>query len=943
MPISPLRPAFQTKPLGSTNFPRSPRHHRGGFWRIFWQRIIPIIILLTLVGGIFVVGAFVWYSHDLPDPNKLIDRSVAQSTKIYDRTGEHLLYEIHGTQRRTLVNLDQIPKYAVEATIAIEDKTFYEHRGYNVARIIKSLLINVLTGQKAQGGSTLTQQLVKNAILTTEKAYSRKIKELVLSYRIEQKFTKDEILKLYFNEIPYGSTAYGIESASGIYFGKSAKDLTLAEAAVLAALPQAPSFYSPYGSHKDQLLERQRLVLKLMREQGYITADQERAAASEQVVFKTKREDITAPHFVFIVKAELAEKYGDRMVEQGGLKITTTLDWEKQQLADETVQQIGSQLQTKYGANNASLVTIDVVSGDVLALVGSRDYFDDSIDGQVNVAIQPRQPGSSLKPFVYAQLFTKGFGPSSLLFDLVTSFGSNGAGGEYKPHNYDGKEYGPVSIRQALAGSLNIPAVKALYLADPVKVIELLKNFGYTSFTDASRYGLSLVLGGGEVELIEHTNGYAALAREGVYQKYYDVLKVEDSTGRVLEEKEQPEQKRILEAQVVREITNILSDNDARAYIFGVNNNLTLGGRPVAAKSGTTNDYKDSWLMGYTPQLVTGVWVGNNNNKPMNQATGANAAGPIWQSYMAKILAAYPAVGFTAPETTVCDKIMICGQLAREVTIPVDRVTGQPATAATPPENIEQRTVKEVHDILQYADKNDPLNPSYPAHPEQDPQYENWEAPVRKWAQTNGYVSSLPNQGVNDRIKISWVEPSNNDQLSGQSIHLAVGADAPDGISRADYYLNNQFLGSSSKPPFDITVSQQASWPSGTQSLRAIVYDSIGASNSASLTVNISQMIITAPKIQWTSPQNYTVYTTETWPKTISATLDSISTVAKIDFYYVFGDQTNFAGVIDKPTSPVISIPLKQNGPKGNYKFYLITTDSAGGVHTSDSISATLQ
>ncbi len=942
MPISSMQPVFQTKPLGSASS-KKPSRRNGGFWSLFWRRLIPIAILLTLVGGILLVGAFVWYSRDLPDPNKLIDRSVAQSTKIYDRTGEHLLYEIHGTQRRTLVNLDQIPKYAVQATIAIEDKTFYEHKGYNLARIIKSVLINVLTGSKAQGGSTLTQQLVKNAILTTEKAYSRKIKELVLSYRIEQKFTKDEILKLYFNEIPYGSTAYGIESASGIYFGKSAKDLTLGEAAILAAMPQAPSYYSPYGSHKDKLVDRSHLVLKLMREQNFITAAQEQAALAEPIVFKTKREDITAPHFVFMVKSELADKYGDRLVEQGGLKIITTLDWDKQQLAEKTVEEIGPQLQTKYGANNTSLVTIDVASGDVLALVGSKDYFDDSIDGQVNVATALRQPGSSLKPFIYAQLFTKGFSPSSLFFDLVTSFGSNGSGGQYQPHNYDGKEHGPVTVRQALAGSLNIPAVKALYLAGPKNVIELLQNFGYTSFTDASRYGLSLVLGGGEVELIEHTNGYAALAREGVYQKYYDVLKVEDPTGKVLEEKEQPEQKRILDAQVVRQISNVLSDNDARAYIFGVNNSLTLGSRPVAAKSGTTNDYKDSWLMGYTPQLATGVWVGNNDNKPMNKATGANAAGPIWQSYMNKILAAYPVQPFVAPDTVPCDKIMICGQLAREVTIPIDRTTGQPASGNTPPENIEQRSVKEVHDLLYYIDKADPLNPSYPSKPDNDPQFSGWEEPVRKWAQTNGFISTSPSQGINTRIRINWVEPNANSTLGNSVVRLAIGADSPQGVSRVDYYLNNQLLGSSTKSPFDITISPQSSWPGGQQTLRAVVYDTTGTSNSASLPVNVTTPTAAIPTVQWTSLQNNMVYSKETWPKTISATLSSLDQVAKVDFYYAYAGQNNFAGVIDKPTSSQISIPLKQNSPAGSYSFYLVITDTAGAVHQSDSISVNLQ
>ena len=505
---------------------QSPRRRKR---KSFLFRLLRGMAVLVLFGAIAVVLSFVWYSKDLPDPNKIIERAVPQSTKIYDRTGKTLLYEIHGTERRTLIELSDIPHYAIDATVAIEDKNFYKHQGLSLHSIAKALVLEVLSklhlyNKNVPGGSTLTQQFVKNAILTTEKSYSRKIKEFVLSYRIEQKFTKDEILKLYFNEIPYGSTAYGIEAAAHIYFDKSAKDVTLGEAAILAALPQAPSYYSPYGSHKDELINRQHLVLRLMREQGYITDEQRTDALKEVINFKVKREDIKAPHFVFMVKDELSQRYGERLVEQGGLKIITTLDYDKQKAAEAAINGQAQKNIDKYKANDASLVSIDVASGEVVALVGSRDYFDDSINGQVNVAIASRQPGSSLKPVVYAAGLNQGYRPDTILFDLVTPFAASGK--QYKPQDYDGKERGPISLRSALQGSLNIPAVKMLYLVGVDTALSLAHDLGYTTLTDPNRYGLSLVLGGAEVKLIEHTNAYATFAREGFYKPHDDVLRV---------------------------------------------------------------------------------------------------------------------------------------------------------------------------------------------------------------------------------------------------------------------------------------------------------------------------------------------------------------------------------------------------------------------------------
>ncbi len=951
--------SFQTRHLSTSNYQpshseRTPQHQRPRSGRSVWRfigRFIkktwPVFIVLFLVGAIGLVGAFAWYSRDLPDPNKIIDRSVAQSTKIYDRTGEHLLYEIHGTQRRTVIELKDIPTYAIKATIAIEDKTFYEHQGFNLPRIIKSVLYDIVTGSKAQGGSTLTQQFVKNAILTNEKAISRKIKELVLSYQIEQKFSKDDILKLYFNEIPYGSTAYGIESASGIYFGKSAKDLTLAEAAILAALPQAPSYYSPYGPHKDDLINRQHLVLKLMREQGYITSDQEKQAESEKIVFKTKREDITAPHFVFMIKSQLAERYGDRLVEQGGLKITTTLDWEKQQLAQQTVDELTPQLKDKYGANNTGLVTIDVGSGDVLALIGSKDFFDDSIDGQVNVATASLQPGSSFKPFVYAEAFTKGYNPQTVLVDAETSFSNGGA--DYRPRNYDGKEYGPVSIRQALAGSLNIPAVQALYLAGVKNVIDLAHKIGYTTLNDPDRYGLSLVLGGGEVRLIEHTNGFAALARDGVTQPYYTVLKVEDAKGNVLEEKETPKQTRVLDKQVVRQITSILTDNEARSYIFGANNYLTLSGRPVAAKTGTTNDYRDSWLLGYTPQLVTGVWVGNTDHSPMNKGTGANAAGPIWQRYMNRILQAYPSVGFPAPDPVTCDKIMVCGKPYNEKTVRMDSLTNLPATANTPPDQIREQNFKELHSILHYVDKDSPLDPSYPSNPNDDPQYHLWEDAATRWGSAHDFVTSIPGDdqqfhAPENTPTVSWSQPAQNQTISTPELTLSVDAQAKRGIIKVDFYLDNQYLGTANSAPYTITSPVQSGWKNGQYTLRASAYDDVGNTQSANITItlNVAKTQLNY-KLLWLTPEPSQNYTVGSWPKELSVSVDKLDKIKKLDFYYLYNNQSQFVAATDILTDKKISVTWTPPTAPGVYKFYVVVTDIFGGVTATDEVAVSLQ
>ena len=823
---------------------------KADFWRknqepkkkkIGWKK--KMLVILILLASLGLLSAFIvvaWVSRDLPDPNQLINRSVAQSTKIYDRSGEHILYEIHGEEKRTLLTFEEIPDNIKNATIAIEDKNFYNHGGFSVWAMARTMVTNVIYNRTA-GGSTLTQQFVKNAILTSEKKISRKIKELVLAQRIEKKFNKDEILQMYLNEIPYGSNAYGVEAASQKLFGKSAKDINLAESAVLAALTQAPSRYSPYGPNKDLLLGRKDYVLDLMEEQGYISEAERDAAKSYEIVFQQAETNIVAPHFVMMVKQILSEKYGESEVERGGLKIYTTIDWDKQKFAEEVIAEKTANYQEKYNANNAALVSIDPKTGQILALVGSRDYFNDDIDGQVNVTDRLRQPGSSIKPIVYAALFEQGYTPNTILYDVVTNFSTDSAN-SYIPHNYDGKEHGPVSIRKALAGSLNIPAVKAIYLAGINRVINLAESLGYTSFGDRSRFGLSLVLGGGEVTMIEHVNAFSAFAREGKVNETALILKIEDKDGNVLEEYKQVES-RALTTKTAQMINSILTDNNARSFVFGAKNWLVLGNRPVGAKTGTTNDFKDAWTIGYTPSLVTGVWVGNTDSSKMSSgADGSVVAAPIWNEYMKRALGDSPIESFNPWNGEKKGKAVIDGDIQISKKIKVDISTGLPATAETPEELIQEIETFNHHSILYYVNREDPLGPA-PTDPSTDPQFKAWEGAVKAWADKNKQSSNeeLTSKAelLNPKNKptIIFESPAENTTVTENILLLKVKAEAPRGIKTIKYWLNDSALTSEGSET-EINVALDG-LENGYQKITATACDDVGNCESAVLNINL--------------------------------------------------------------------------------------------------------
>lgn len=920
--------------------------NKKSFKKIFFWLIL-IFLFFAFLGTVALGGAILWFSKDLPDPNKLIERVLPLSTKIYDRSGDNLLYEIHGDQNRTFAPIEEIPTYAIQATIAMEDKTFFQHKGFSLWGIFRGVIISKLKGDRIQGGSTITQQFIKNAILSNERTVQRKIKELILAWRIEKKFSKNEILQLYFNEIPYGSNAYGIEAASNLYFGKSAKNINIAESAILAALPKAPTYYSPYGSHKDKLIIRQRYILKLMKDQGYIDEQEYESAINEELIFTKRRESIKAPHFVMYIKEFLTERYGERMVEQGGLKVITTLDLYKQEKAEEAIAEFAEINEKKHNAKNAALVAIDAKTGQILSMVGSRDYFDLENDGNVNVAIRLRQPGSSLKPFVYALAFESGYTPDTILYDVKTDFGVYGAK-KYSPNNYDNRFRGPVTVRKSLAGSLNVPAVKILYLTGINKVIERTKEFGYTTLGDKSRFGLSLVLGGGEVKLLEHTGAYAAFARDGIYHPITGILRIENSEGRIIEEYKKKE-KQVISAQAARLLNSILSDNSARAYAFGQNNLLNLGDRPVCAKTGTTNDYKDAWTIGYTPSLVVGVWGGNNRGEEMKRgAGGSKVAAPIWHKFMESVLgkagSGEPIEQFIKPDGIKTDKPVLIGAKAEEIILKIDKFSQKLATEFTPEEAIEEKAFNQSHSILHYVDKNNPQAEN-PENPESDPQYKKWEEAIIKWAENKneGIKIEFPPTEYDDVHipenipEIAILNLTGNQEINNDELFIDIDVSAARELSRIDYFIGGTLIDSITVAPYDLYWATEDIMNTEHR-LRAIAYDDV--LNSAEISLLLNFNIIDEPlKVVWINPSDNQQFFQSDFPIRVSVVLSRVKRLKKIDFYIKeqSSSSSKLLSSAIRPQEKNISFVINDfPKKKGFYKIYLIATD-INDKQTSDS------
>ncbi|MBI4032607.1 PBP1A family penicillin-binding protein [Candidatus Berkelbacteria bacterium] len=844
---------------------------RGRFklnWKLIWRWA-----KLGLVAFFFVSAAlFAWYSKDLPTPGKIRTRQAVESTKLFDRDGQ-LLYEVHGEQKRTILPGNEIPEIAKQATLTAEDRQFYNHFGVDFKGLARAVFLDVFTGARV-GGSTITQQYVKNALLTNKKSFDRKIRELILALEIEAMFSKDEILAFYLNEIPYGSNNYGIQAAAKSFFGKDAKDLELHEAATLAAIPQAPTYYSPYGTHTDALKVRRDWVLNSMVELGYITREKADEAIGKEISVLPRRDSIEAPHFVFYVREQLVEMFDEQTVEEGGLKVTTTLDLDTQRAATDAIQ-TGMTKVRQRGGSNAALVSVNPKTGEVLSMVGSYDYFDTEHDGNVNVTLAERQPGSSFKPIVYATGFKGKYSPASTLWDVKTDFGN------YVPDNYNGSFSGPVTVRHALANSLNVPAVKMLGLVGLKSALETAHELGITTLNQPERYGLSLVLGGGEVRPLDMATAFSVFANGGTYRPPVSILKIEDSNGKVLfEHKAGKGEKEVLDPAIAFEITSILSDNDARTPIFGPRSALFFPERPVAAKTGTTQEFRDGWTVGYTPSLATAVWVGNNDNTPMKAgADGSVVAAPIFHQYLVKALEGTDKEAFSQPSSVkqvTVDKLsgklpsasspeLISDWFAPwqvptekddvHVRVKVNKVNGKLASDLTPESLIEERTYTVIH-----SERPD------------DPR---WENPVLLWAKDRNIETGTPPTEVDDTYTdetlptVTITSPADGATLSGV-ITVTANASAAFGVRSVDLDSGNLDFGIDIEAPYSFTIRASDLGGSGQHPITVTVFDQNGAGASQTITVTVVSdatapgevsAITATPKskgatLQWVNPSD---------------------------------------------------------------------------------------
>ncbi|MBP7006579.1 MAG: transglycosylase domain-containing protein [Candidatus Pacebacteria bacterium] len=777
-----------------------------------------LIIVVMGISTIFIA------SFKIPDFSSFGDRKIVNSTKIYDRTGEVLLYDIHQDIRRTNIAFEDMGSHIKNATVAVEDAEFYNHSGVRISSTIRAVLSNVFNVGIGGGGSTITQQLVKNTLLNSKKTIGRKIREWVLAVKIDNALPKEKILELYLNEAPYGGTVYGIEEAAKTYFNKKAYDMTIAEAAYMASIPQSPTYLSPYGKNKDKLEERKNFVLFRMKELGFITEEDYTKAKDELVEFVPKQtSNIKAPHFVFFIKDYLENKYGAELVENGGLKVTTTLDYTLQEQGEKIVKEGALENQKNWDGSNAALVAINPKTGEILSMIGSRDYFDKEIDGNYNVATALRQPGSSFKPFIYATAFNKGFTPDTVLFDLPTEFQStcNAYGTAlpghnqsdcYMPQNYDGKWRGPMKLRDALGQSINIPAVKLFYLSGLKDSLDTAENMGINTLKDISRYGLTLVIGGGEVSLLDITSAYGVFANEGVRVPYTGVLKVEDINGNVLEEIN-PNGREVLPRNTALTISDILSDNVARTPTFGANSSLNIPGRDVAVKTGTTNNNKDAWTVGYTPSIVVGVWAGNNDNKPMKKG-GVSVAGPIWNKFLNESFKNIPNEKFEKPDLYVDPtqvKPVLRGYWQGNENFFIDKISGKLATEHTPIETRVEKVVTNVHSILYWIDRDDILGDS-PKDPSDNAQFRNWETPIQNWwAQNkNNYKITTWNEmpssyddihKEDSKPEILIKEPNETTTYSPDTkIQIEISNKGKYSIQKIEIFVNDIYLGATGSP-----------------------------------------------------------------------------------------------------------------------------------------------
>lgn len=799
-------------------------------------------LILAVVGTIGVVGALAYFSRDLPSPTKLTDREVAQSTKIFDRNGELLFDVFDGEHNRTLLEFEEIPQVVKDATIAAEDKEFYAHEGFSIKGILFALYKNIMSQSIEGGGSTITQQLVKNAILEDARQTPvRKLKELVLSIQIERRYTKDQILQIYLNEIPYGGTTYGIEAAAQKYFNKSARDLELPEAAMLAGMAQSPTRYNPLVN-PDAAYGRQNYVINQMVDAGMISQDEAKAAKEVELAFSNSLDSgsIKAPHFVFFVKQLLEEQFGTKLVEQGGLRVTTTLDFAKQKIAEEEISnQIDRLAQANANATNAGLISVNPNNGQILAYVGSENFYNEDHDGNVDVIQRYRQPGSAVKPFTYLKALTDGYTLGTYVGDIRTCWSDN-----YCPQNSDRQFWGPLLPREALANSRNIPALKMTELVGVDGYIDMAKTLGMSGLDDRDKYGISIGLGAAEARPYDMAQAYATLANEGVKQELSAILKVEDPTGRVLTQYTETDGNEVVDPSFVYLITDVLADNNARTRLFGPGNLLQID-RPAAVKTGTTDENWDAWTAGYTPSLSTVVWVGNMDNASMRGIQGSTGATPIWHHYMKRALAGTPVEQFERPADVVAVQIdavsgMLPGDGSKVRTelfvkgteptqkdtftkkVEVDKVNGLLANAATKLSgNAETKTCIELKEPI-----------------------ESWQRYTNEWMKAQGGQYGCPTKTsdlyhtADDKPIVKITSPSNNQRINSSSFTVKASVASAGTVTAVSFYIDDVLAERVTSIPYQHTFNLNPG-DSGNHTITVKATDTNGNEGSATITVRV--------------------------------------------------------------------------------------------------------
>jgi penicillin-binding protein 1A len=875
------------------------------------------IVALTAAGVITMTLLIIIVSFSLPSIHDLDKLSLAQSTTIFDREG-NVLYVKHGDENRQYVPYEQITNNIINATIAIEDDQFWSHSGFDLIGITRALVTNVSNmDSKGQGGSTITQQYIKNTFLTSEKSYIRKLKELILAVQLEQTYDKKKILELYLNKIPYGNNAFGVEKASQIYFKKNAKDLDLAEASVLASLPKAPSHYNPYGQYKYSILTktfepeelktrairseadlkdseftrgligkeyklgeqnsvyvqgRTDIVLKTMQKLGYINEEQKITALEklQSLEFNKYIESIKAPHFVFYVLNELENKYGKELVEQGGLQVYTTIDPKLQEIADKAIDEGVDKNAPKYNAKNGALTAIDPKTGQILAMVGSRDFKSVEINGAVNVATQYRQPGSSFKPIVYAKAFYNRYAPGSIVFDVETRFGASAF-----PKNYDGTFSGPITIRKALGQSRNIPAIKAYFLAGEQEgVIEMAQKMGIKFVDTEKDYGWPLALGTAEVRQLDIVSAFGVFANAGVRHEPLAILKIKNSRGETLEEFKEKEGEEVLDPQIAYLISNILSDPSVSLGEY-----LRIPGRTTAVKTGTSNRRvneilypNDLWTIGYTPNLVVGVWTGNNTTKEGNlgmTASGYTASAPIWKQFMTEALKEAGDQKFQIPEGIRHETISrLTGKLPAPNTPESQLVTEVFASFSIPTEiddsyteaKIDDRNKKLANDYCpQQFIKNQVYLNIHDIAP-----IPSWEEGAQRWMQAHmgetieGSILGAPpitlselctEDNLKSAPKVSIISPADNDKIeSGSNLDVTLTINSQNGTEKAEFYLDGQLKYTQSISPYTGLIRLPKA-EIGTQkhTIKVVVYDKYGYTGDKSVTFYTAKNVTIEP------------------------------------------------------------------------------------------------